>query len=66
MPWNAFLEREQPRFLAELESFLRIPSVSALPDHRADVEAAAAWVARRLEAAGLEGVACCRPAAIRW
>ena len=56
--WNAFLERERPRFLAELEGFLRIPSVSALPDHRGDVEAAAAqWVARRLEAAGLEGVA---------
>jgi acetylornithine deacetylase/succinyl-diaminopimelate desuccinylase-like protein len=55
--WKEFLDRASPRFLAELESFLRIPSVSALPDHRADVAAAAGWVARRLESAGLERVA---------
>jgi acetylornithine deacetylase/succinyl-diaminopimelate desuccinylase-like protein len=55
--WTPFLDRERPRFVAELESLLRIPSVSALPEHRADVEAAAAWVARRLQAAGLDGVA---------
>jgi acetylornithine deacetylase/succinyl-diaminopimelate desuccinylase-like protein len=55
-PWNALLERERPRFLAELVDFLRIPSVSALPQHRHDVETAASWVARRLRAARLEGV----------
>ena len=56
-PWASFLERQRPRFLAEIQDFLRIPSVSALPEHRGDVEAAAAWVKSRLEAAGLEGAA---------
>jgi acetylornithine deacetylase/succinyl-diaminopimelate desuccinylase-like protein len=37
---------------AELDTFLRIPSVSADPTHAADVRAAAAWVAERVEAAG--------------
>jgi acetylornithine deacetylase/succinyl-diaminopimelate desuccinylase-like protein len=54
--WRSHLDRERSRFLEELHVFLRIPSISALPEHRGDVEEAAAWVARRLEAAGLEGV----------
>ena len=40
------------RILAELEDFLRIPSVSTDSAHRSDIEAAAAWVAERLQAAG--------------
>lgn len=40
------------RILAELEQFLRIPSVSTDSAHRTDIEAAAAWVAESLRAAG--------------
>lgn len=45
------------RHLAELMEFLRIPSISALSTHRADVRRAAAWLADRLRRAGLEHVA---------
>ncbi|HWQ13446.1 MAG TPA: dipeptidase [Roseiflexaceae bacterium] len=54
--WQTYLEEQQPRFEAELLEFLRIPSVSALPEHAGDVRRAAEWVARRLSAAGVEGV----------
>ena len=40
-------------------SFLRIPSISALPDHAADCRAAAAWLADALTSAGLEHVEVC-------
>jgi acetylornithine deacetylase/succinyl-diaminopimelate desuccinylase-like protein len=39
---------------AELFEFLRIPSISARSEHKADVAAAASWLARRLEVAGLK------------
>ena len=39
-------------FLAELETFLRIPSVSTQPEHKPDVERAAAWLRDRLLDAG--------------
>jgi acetylornithine deacetylase/succinyl-diaminopimelate desuccinylase-like protein len=42
--------------LARLVEFLRIPSVSTLPDHAAHVRAAAEWVAVRLAAAGADEV----------
>jgi acetylornithine deacetylase/succinyl-diaminopimelate desuccinylase-like protein len=35
---------------------LRIPSISALPDHADDVQRSARWVADRLQSAGIEGV----------
>jgi acetylornithine deacetylase/succinyl-diaminopimelate desuccinylase-like protein len=54
--WERYLEEQRGRFLAELLDFLRIPSISALPEHTADVERAAQWVADRLGAAGMEGV----------
>ena len=40
------------RILAELIEFASIPSVSADPAHRADIDRAANWVAERLVAAG--------------
>jgi acetylornithine deacetylase/succinyl-diaminopimelate desuccinylase-like protein len=54
--WESYLEAHRPRFLHELLDFLRIPSVSALPDHAHDVQRAAQWVAERLRTAGMEGV----------
>lgn len=54
--WETYLDANQDRFLHELIDFLRIPSVSALPAHAADVRRAAEWVAARVAAAGLEHV----------
>jgi acetylornithine deacetylase/succinyl-diaminopimelate desuccinylase-like protein len=50
------LQDRRDRSLAELFDFLRIPSISALPEHAADVMRAAAWVAERLGKAGMERV----------
>ena len=54
---SAYLETNQSRFLDELFQLLRIPSISTLPEYRADVERAARFVADSLGAAGLEHVA---------
>jgi acetylornithine deacetylase/succinyl-diaminopimelate desuccinylase-like protein len=53
---DAFVQTNQPRFLDELKDFLRIPSISTLPEHAADVQRAAQFVADGLKAAGLENI----------
>jgi acetylornithine deacetylase/succinyl-diaminopimelate desuccinylase-like protein len=53
---DAFVQQNQPRLLEELKQFLRIPSISTLPENRADVERAATFVADALRAAGMENV----------
>ncbi|MDB4897640.1 MAG: peptidase, partial [Firmicutes bacterium] len=53
---DAHFRAQRQRHLAELVEFLRIPSCSALPEHRQDIGAAAAWVAGQLTAAGIETV----------
>ncbi|MEQ1947142.1 MAG: dipeptidase [Bryobacteraceae bacterium] len=53
---NAFVEQNKDRLLEELKEFLRIPSVSTLPEHNADVRRAAGFVAASLKKAGLENV----------
>ena len=50
----AYATRAQSRFQDELFDFLRIPSVSAKSEHDKDTRAAAAWLAERMKAAGLE------------
>ncbi len=40
----------------DLAAFVRIPSVSTVPEHRRDIAAAAAWVAARLQRAGVPEV----------
>ncbi len=52
----AYIASQQNRFLEQLKELLRIPSVSALSAHRADVARAAEWVASDLRAIGLQGV----------
>jgi acetylornithine deacetylase/succinyl-diaminopimelate desuccinylase-like protein len=47
-----YAQQHQARFLAELKEFLRIPSISTLPEHRPDVERAALWLQERLLEAG--------------
>jgi len=51
-----YVSANQERFLSELFDFLRIPSVSADPGHRADVAAAAEFVASALRMAGADRV----------
>ena len=45
------------RFLDELKALLRIPSVSTLPEHKADVRRAAQVLAAELSRIGMENVA---------
>lgn len=52
--WRSYLAAQRERFLDEYLDYLRIPSVSALPEHAPDVARAARWVADRLTAAGIE------------
>ena len=54
--WQEYLGAHQERFAGEMLDFLKIPSVSSLPEHSGDVQAAAAWVARRMSEAGVEHV----------
>ncbi len=49
---DAFVTQNQSRLLEELKQFLRIPSISTLPENRADVERAANFVADALHAGG--------------
>ena len=51
------LKPDEQTALAELQAFLRIPSVSTLPEHAPDVRRAAEFVRDQLVAAGLENVA---------
>ena len=41
----AYARENAGRFLDELKTLLRIPSVSTTPEHKGDVEKAAEWVA---------------------
>jgi acetylornithine deacetylase/succinyl-diaminopimelate desuccinylase-like protein len=51
-----FVKRNETRFLDELLEFIRIPSISTLPERRPDVARAAQFVADALRRAGLENV----------
>ena len=48
----SYLEQKERDILSGLMEFLRIPSISTLPEHRRDVEAAARFLARKLEELG--------------
>jgi acetylornithine deacetylase/succinyl-diaminopimelate desuccinylase-like protein len=52
----AYARDNYPRFLDELKALLRIPSVSTLPEHKKDVQAAADWLAAELKRIGMEHV----------
>jgi acetylornithine deacetylase/succinyl-diaminopimelate desuccinylase-like protein len=53
---DRFVKQHEERFLEELKEFIRIPSVSTLPEHDGDVQMAAHFVAESMKAAGLENV----------
>ena len=54
--WEKYLVEHRERFIAELLTFLRIPSISSLPDHAQDVQRAAEWLEARMTSAGIESV----------
>ncbi|HLZ07807.1 MAG TPA: dipeptidase, partial [Chloroflexota bacterium] len=51
-----YVSENRNRFQNEFFELVRIPSISALPEHAPDVQRAAEWVAKRLTAAGVESV----------
>jgi acetylornithine deacetylase/succinyl-diaminopimelate desuccinylase-like protein len=51
-----YAKENAARFLEELKTLLRIPSVSTTPEHKGDVEKAAEWVAAELRRIGMEHV----------
>ncbi len=54
--WESYLADNQDRFLEELKDFLRIPSISSLPEHANDVLDAGKWVTKRMASAGIENI----------
>ncbi len=55
-PAVAYAEQNQQRFLEELKTFLRIPSISTLDEHKDDVRKAADYVASELKRIGFDNV----------
>lgn len=53
---DAFIQENRARFLAELKDFIRIPSISTLPENATDVRHAAEFVAEALRRAGMQNV----------
>ncbi len=51
-----FINVNRDRYLEELKAFLAIPSVSALPQHAADVRRCAEWCADEMRRIGLQNV----------
>ncbi len=53
-----YIERNKSRFIEELCQYLRYPSVSAQPEHGADMAACAEWLAGHCRGIGLEAQVC--------
>ena len=51
-----FINANRDRYLAELKTYLAIPSISALPEHAGDVRRCAEWTADELTRIGLQNV----------
>jgi acetylornithine deacetylase/succinyl-diaminopimelate desuccinylase-like protein len=49
-----YYEQNRERYLEELKTWLRIPSISTLPEHKGDIRRAAEFAREALTAAGLE------------
>ena len=54
--WKSYLAEHRQHHLDELFEFLRIPSISSLPENEPDVAEAAQWVSARMSSAGIENV----------
>ncbi|HLX70852.1 MAG TPA: dipeptidase [Verrucomicrobiae bacterium] len=53
-----FLKQNESRFVNELCEYVRFPSVSAQPQHRADMKACGDWVVEHCQQIGLEAQLC--------
>jgi len=53
---DAFVQENRDRFLSELKDFIRIPSISTLPENAGEVRRAAEFVADALRRVGMENV----------
>jgi acetylornithine deacetylase/succinyl-diaminopimelate desuccinylase-like protein len=53
---DTYLSELREKHLEQLKELLRIPSISALPNHKEDISAAAEWIANSLRAIGLDKV----------
>src|SRR5580693_7365190 len=51
-----FINVNRERYLHELKALLAIPSISALPEHKADVTRCAAWCGDEMRRVGLQNV----------
>ena len=51
-----FINVQRDRYVDELKHFLAIPSISALPEHHADVRRCAEWTAEQMRHIGLQNV----------
>src|SRR3954464_7124265 len=51
-----FINTNRDRYVEELKAYLAIPSISALPQHQADVKRCAEWTADEMQRIGLQNV----------
>jgi acetylornithine deacetylase/succinyl-diaminopimelate desuccinylase-like protein len=51
-----FINTHRDRYVEELKQYLAIPSISALPEHQADVKRCAEWTADEMRRIGLQNV----------
>ncbi|WP_025676527.1 dipeptidase [Paenibacillus massiliensis] len=54
--YTTYFADHREQHLSELKEWLTIPSISALSNHKQDVNRAASWLADHLKAAGLENI----------
>ena len=52
----SYAHEHREQALRTLQDFVRIPSISTLPEHQADIQRAAQWAAQRLKALGFQQV----------
>src|SRR5579863_4576561 len=53
---EAYISNNEERFLEDLKGWLRIPSISTLPEHKGDIQHAAEYAAKQLNGIGFEQV----------
>jgi acetylornithine deacetylase/succinyl-diaminopimelate desuccinylase-like protein len=51
-----FINTHRDRYVEELKTYLAIPSISALPEHQADVRRCAEWTADEMRRIGMQNV----------
>jgi acetylornithine deacetylase/succinyl-diaminopimelate desuccinylase-like protein len=54
--FKSYLSEHRNQQLEELKELLRFPSISALPEHKQDVEQTADWVASSLRKSGMDNI----------